>query len=84
MAGTAFKDAKVLELAKSFDAVLVNCETNADLVEKYAVQTQPTVVYASSDGTALTTNIDAASAEEVVAEMNGALEKVKNPPPAEK
>ena len=77
MAGTAFKDARVVEAAKAFDAVLVNTKSAKELAEKYAIQVTPTVIYASPDGKALVMTIDAVTADEILADMASALERPK-------
>ena len=79
MAGSAFKDARVVEMSKSFDTVLVDCDSQSELADQYSIQVQPTVIYAASDGTALVTTLDAVGADEVLSEMQSALEHLKKP-----
>lgn len=77
MAGTAFKDARVVAAAKAFDPVLVNTKTAKELAARYAIQVTPTVIYAAPDGKALVMTIDAVGADEVLADMASALDRPK-------
>lgn len=79
MAGTAFKDARVVEAAKAFDPVLVDITAQSELAAKYAIQVTPTVIYAAPDGTGLVMTIDAVTADEILADMASA----QRPPESE-
>jgi thioredoxin-like negative regulator of GroEL len=78
LAGTAFKDKRVVEKSKSFERVLVNVDTEAELAAQYNVGTTPTIVYVAPGGKALAMTIDVVPADEVLADMESALA-----PPAE-
>lgn len=79
MAGTAFKDARVVEKSKSFIPVLVNVEAEQELAGTYNVGTTPTIVYVAPGGKALVVTIDAVTPDEALADMDAALVALARP-----
>ena len=79
LAGTAFKDARVVAKAKSFEPVLVDLRQAGGLVEKYGVAVTPTIVYVAPGGKAVAITIDVVSADEALADMDSALAATARP-----
>jgi thioredoxin-like negative regulator of GroEL len=79
LAGTAFKDARVVAKSKSFEPVLVNIETEPELAGQYNVSSTPTIVYVAPGGKALAVTIDAVEPDEALADMDAALAALARP-----
>jgi hypothetical protein len=77
MGGAAFKDARVVEAAKAFVPTIVDADADAAFAERYNVRGVPTIVYADDKGDAAGTTIGASTADEVLRDMKGALDTLK-------
>jgi thioredoxin-like negative regulator of GroEL len=69
----------VVEKSKSFERVLVNVDTEAELAGQYNVGTTPTIVYVAPGGKALAMTIDVVPADEILADMDSALTALARP-----
>ena len=69
----------MVEKSKSFERVLVNVDTEAELAGQYNVGTTPTIVYVAPGGKALAMTIDVVPADEVLADMESALAALARP-----
>ena len=69
----------MVEKSKSFERVLVNVDTEAELAGQYNVGTTPTIVYVAPGGKALAMTIDVVTPEEALADMESALAALTRP-----
>ncbi len=85
MAGSAFKDARVVAKAKAeFVPLLIDVAAKPDWKARHAIESTPTVVYATSDGETIAQTEDVQPADQVLEDMGLALEFLKDPDAATK
>ncbi len=77
MAGTAFKDPRVVELARSFVPVLVDARTHSEVFDGYGMSATPAVVLAGPDGKAVASLEGLQTADAVLDGMRTALDSAK-------
>ena len=76
MKAGAFTDEAVVELAKKFEAVMIDIDQHKDLRLKYAVSVIPDVRFLNPDDTPIAT-LGSQDARGVAAEMKEALKNVR-------